>query len=41
MNNLLDENYRVGAFDTTASFGSVEGVAGPERWYGLTVGYRW
>jgi len=41
VNNLLDENYRVGAFDTTASFGSVEGVAGPERWYGLTVGYRW
>jgi iron complex outermembrane receptor protein len=39
--NLFDENYRIGAFDTTASFGSVEGVAGPERWYGVTLGYRW
>jgi iron complex outermembrane receptor protein len=39
--NLFDEKYRIGAFDTTASFGSVEGVAGPERWYGVTVGYRW
>lgn len=39
--NLFDESYRMGAFDTTASFGSVEGVAGPERWFGLTLGYRW
>jgi iron complex outermembrane receptor protein len=39
--NLFDEDYRVGAFDTTVSFGSVEGMAGPERWYGVTLGYRW
>ena len=39
--NLFDEQYREGAFDTTASFGSVEGSPGLKRWYGLTIGYRW
>ncbi|CAN0201755.1 unnamed protein product, partial [Phaeothamnion confervicola] len=39
--NLFDERYRDYAFDTTGSFGSVEGVAGLKRWYGLTAGYRW
>jgi len=39
--NLLDEEYREYAFDTTGDFGSVEGVAGLDRWYGVTAGIRW
>jgi len=39
--NLLDEEYREYAFDTTGDFGSIEGVAGLERWYGMTAGVRW
>ena len=39
--NLFDEEYREYAFDTTGDFGSVEGVAGLERWYGVTLGVRW
>ncbi len=29
------------ALKGSSGFGSVEGIAGLERWYGLTVGYRW
>lgn len=39
--NLFDKEYREYAFDTTAGFGSVEGVAGLDRWYGVTAGIRW
>ena len=39
--NLFDEEYREYAFDTTVGFGSIEGVAGLDRWYGVTAGIRW
>lgn len=40
VNNVFDKAYREYAFDTTKDFGSVEGVPGLRRWYGITVGYR-
>ena len=39
--NLTDEDYRSYAFDTTAYFGAVENVPGPQRWFGGSVTYRW
>jgi iron complex outermembrane recepter protein len=39
--NLTDEKYRTYAFDTTAFFGAIENVPGPQRWFGGGVTYRW
>ena len=39
--NLFDEKYRDYAFDLTAGFGSVAASGGLERWYGVSMGYRW
>jgi iron complex outermembrane recepter protein len=39
--NLTDEKYRMYSFDTTAFFGAIENVPGPQRWFGGGVTYRW
>lgn len=39
--NLFDKQYREYGFDLSSSFGSAAANAGLERWYGITVGYRW
>jgi iron complex outermembrane recepter protein len=39
--NLFDKEYREYAFDLTGGFGNVASNGGPERWYGVTLGYRW
>ncbi len=39
--NLFDKQYREYAFDLSSGFGSVAENGGPERWYGLNIGYRW
>jgi iron complex outermembrane receptor protein len=39
--NITDEEYRTYSFDTTAFFGAIENVPGPQRWFGAGVTYRW
>ncbi|MBI1731428.1 MAG: TonB-dependent receptor [Gammaproteobacteria bacterium] len=39
--NFTDTDYRVYAFDTTAFFGSIEDIPGPDRWVGGNVSYHW
>jgi len=39
--NFTDTEYRTYAFDSSASFGSIEDVPGPKRWFGGSFTYRW
>ncbi len=39
--NVFDEEYREYGFDLSSGFGSCECGPGPERWFGITAGYRW
>lgn len=39
--NATDEDYRTYAFDTSGSFGAIENVPGPQRWFGGSLAYRW
>ena len=39
--NLTDTEYRSYSFDSSGSFGSIEDVPGPQRWFGGSFTYRW
>ena len=39
--NLADTEYRTYSFDSSGSFGSIEDVPGPQRWFGGSFTYRW
>ena len=41
VSNLLDEEYKVDAFDLTREFNTIREVWGKPRMYGVTLSFNW